>query len=158
MFSSFFFSCNPKHKQVDYVFKIVLEVRVMNDDKFQLFYTEQNQTKFNDKNILKVNVKGFNEYQTIVFELPKKTFPNKLRIDVGENKMESPIEIKSCQLIWGENVLEMDHLSFNRFFKPNVYIIVQGRGDIYERRVMDNKYDPFFASTAFLEQYLKLKF
>lgn len=154
----FFVSCGSKEKKLQkHSSRIILKAKVIEDDKFQLFYIDSVNGKYNERDVVIVNVKGNQDFQSIVFELPLKTFPNQIRIDIGENKIDSPIEIDSLKIVFGSKKLVMNYMTFNRFFKHNVYIEENGQG-IYSRKLINKKYDPFFSSTEFLKKHLELKF
>tara|TARA_R110000765_G_scaffold84294_2_gene163196 strand:+ start:2584 stop:3096 length:513 start_codon:yes stop_codon:yes gene_type:complete len=154
----FFVSCGDKEKKFQkHSSRIILTAKVIEDDKFQLFYIDPATGKYNERDVVRVNVKGSQDFQSIVFELPLKTFPKQFRIDIGENKIESHIEIDSLTIVFGSKKLVMNNMTFNRFFKHNIYIEENGNG-IYSRKLINNKYDPFFSSTEFLKKHLELKF
>ncbi|MEH6769967.1 hypothetical protein [Maribacter arcticus] len=154
----FFISCGTNEKRPqENIFKVILTVKVIEDDKFQLFYIDSANGKYNERDVVSVNVEGSQDFQSIVFKLPLKAFPRQFRIDIGENKIESPVEIDTLKIMFGSKKLVMNNMTFNRFFKHNVYIEENEHG-IYSRRIINKKYDPFFSSTEFLKKHLELKF
>ncbi|SKB50851.1 hypothetical protein [Maribacter arcticus] len=154
----FFVSCGSKEKKLqENSSRIILTAKVIEDDKFQLFYIDSANGKYNERDVVSVNVEGSQDFQSIVFKLPLKALPKQFRIDIGENKIESPVEIDTLKIVFGSKKLVMNNMTFNRFFKHNVYIEENEHG-IYSRRIINKKYDPFFSSTKFLKKHLELKF
>ncbi|WP_405294441.1 hypothetical protein [Algibacter sp. Ld11] len=142
----------------DNIFKIEIEAKVTEDDKFDVFYVADDPNgSFSSKSMISKRVKGSKDYQRITFELPKDILPYKLRIDLGDNgsKNLSDISIKSFNLTLNDKKIEIDNATAKAFFVPNVYMVKKDLG--YGRRVIDGKYDPFLVSTALLNQKIELE-
>lgn len=154
----FFIACGSKEERSqEKTVKVILRAIVRENDKFQLFYVDSINGQFNERDVIRVNVEGSNDLQSIVFELPEKIFPKELRIDIGENKIESAIEFNSLKIVFGSQKLVINNATFNRFFNYNVYI-EQSSDGIYLRKKLKQEYDPFFSSTDFFTKHLELKF
>jgi hypothetical protein len=148
----------PVKKEVvkDNIFRVFIEVKTQEDDKFQLFYIDDSpEGKFNGDKRLVQQVKGGDEVQIIQFTLPKEVLPYKFRIDLGENNYETIVVIKKVKLMYNNEVIEIDDLTLPRFFKPNVYLEKVETG--YLRKTIDGRNDPFLLSTPLLIKKIELE-
>ncbi len=101
--------------------KISFNLISVNDDKFHLYYTEDETINFNEEKSVWSNVKGSKLYQEVEFKLPKDVLPTNLRVDFGSVKLEndSDIELKSFSINYlDKNFTVKDSLIFNYFY-PN---------------------------------------
>ena len=141
----------------DNIFKVLLNVKVREDDKFQLFYvddTSEGEYKANKRIVTFVS--GKNEFQVVEFMLPLGVIPYKFRIDVGEKNINTLIEIREVKLGFNTKVIEINHKVFSRFFEPNIYL--RKVKDGYMRTPVDGKCDPFFRATSLLIKKIELEF
>jgi hypothetical protein len=151
-----FFLCSCKSIQHESTV-ITIDFKCLNDDIVRLFYTDNETPEFSVENMLSEHIKGKNQFQTIIFEIPKEKRLTSFRIDLGENRIETPVFIKEITINYGEQELIMSDKRLSRYFKENIYVETS---DYYEfgRKSVDNRYDPFLKSTALLEQHMYLKF
>lgn len=137
------------------VFTVLMNVKVLEDDKFQLFYIDDSpQGKYKIDERIVIPITGSNEFQIVEFALPHKLLPSKFRIDVGEKGFETLIEIREVKLKFNDNLIEINSKVFSRFFQPNIYIKKVDNG--YLRTKIDGRCDPFFVSEALLIKKIKL--
>lgn len=142
--------------QKDNILKIAFDIKVKEDDKFQLFYIDESpESKYNVDSRIVLPIQGSDEYQLIKFEFPPNILPYKFRVDVGENKNETLIKIRSVKLTLNNNTIEFDGATIDKFFQPNIYL--NKAEDGYERKKVDGRYDPFFTSKAFLIKKMELE-
>ena len=142
----------------DDILKVTLDFKVSQDDKFELYYSENDiGVNFGPNDRLAQYVKAADDYQTITFNLPKGIFPSNFRIDLGDNpiKNESPVEIMSIKIQWNDNVIDIDRSLISSFFQPNAYLQQSETG--YERRVLNDKYDPFLMVKPVLIKKMELE-
>tara|TARA_R110000765_G_scaffold351503_2_gene441503 strand:+ start:355 stop:1992 length:1638 start_codon:yes stop_codon:yes gene_type:complete len=139
-------------KNVFHNLKVILNARVLEEDFFQLFYTQQNDEIFQIKNSVKTVVKGNNTYQDILFELPNLQNLNKLRLDIGENFRQQPVEINEIRFIKDGEEIVLDISSFNRLFVPNQHIEILPNQYTFIGKAgkagTKSIYDPFFISNT----------
>lgn len=148
--------CVSCKKQEENVFRAFINIKVLEDDNFQIFYIDNLELGYSEKKRKTIQVKGTEEFQTIVFELPHGVFPKMFRIDLGENKKESPIEIESVTLKHNDKTIEINDLIFDRFFKPNIYLDKTDK--TFLRHSINGRYDPFLLSTPLLNKKIELEF
>lgn len=121
---------------------VELEAIVPKDDKFIVFYLQKGKKQLAGKESVIVPVKGSNEVQTIKFLLPTDKHLIKLRLDVGVNKEEDPIEIKSLKFTARRHSIEK---AIDTFFIPNQYLSYNN-GKYNRSSLPDGSYNPFFRS------------
>ncbi len=148
----------PVKKEVvnDDIFKVFIDIKVNEDDKFQLFYVDDSpEGDFSVDKRLALLIKGDNNFQVIEFTLPANVFPYKFRVDLGENNLETSIEIRSIKLQYNNDVIEIGNLTLERFFQPNIYLEKTVNG--YLRKTIDGRNDPFLLSTPLLIKKMELE-
>lgn len=126
------------------VFSITLNAIVKKDDSFQVYYKENEQDSFDEKNSLYVTFKGSEQPQDIIFNLPENEFPKYFRLDYGINKEQSPIEIKFFKLSYlGKTVEAKGPLFFNYFIVNEETMSVNQEKAILSPFISkDGNYDP----------------
>lgn len=145
-------------KEKDNVFKLQFDIKLLENDKFRVFYAENSlDEKFNGEQMIVTSIKGSPEFQTVSIKLPANILPYKLRVDVGENgiKNETVIEFKSIKLELNGNNIIINNDIMNNFFKPNSYLEKTEKG--FKRKVVKGKYDPFLVSTALLNKKIEIE-
>lgn len=149
----------PKEEVIkDDVIKIILEVKIQEDDKIELFYVDDSpEGSFSGDKRLASYIKGSEDFQLIEFKLPKDVIPYNFRIDLGDNgnKHETDVEVKSIKLQLNENTIEIDNTILDSFFQPNEFLQKTDFG--YSRHVVDGKYDPFVLSKPVLIKKMELE-
>ncbi len=155
----FFASCKNQRNEgaPESVFKITLEAKVNEDDKFQLFYVEDDvNNRYSAERRVTRTIEGKKEFQKIELSLPKGVFPQRFRIDVGENKINTAIEINTIVLSFKREKIVINNLTFERFFEPNIYLEKNKKG--YLRKTFKGRYDPFLESTPLLNKRIEIAF
>lgn len=136
---------------------VKIDLKSLNDEKIQFFYTNNEIKYFTDELMFANKIEGSTQFQTVEFKLPKDFRLNRLRIDLGENKLETPIYIRNINISYGNKIIEIDEKTMNRFFSTNIYLKTSDFV-IFERSYIAKKYDPFLKSTALLEKKMFLEF
>ncbi|NEV94499.1 hypothetical protein G3567_10130 [Psychroflexus sp. YR1-1] len=141
----------------DNILKVVMEVKIPEDDTFQLFYFEDaSQASYKVEKRISVPVTRSDNFQKVEFELPVKLIPYKFRIDVGEKGLQTPVEIKHIKLEYNTNYIEIENPVFDRFFQTNIYL--EKSKNTLIRKEVDGRSDPFFVSTALLIKKMHIEF
>lgn len=96
--------------------KIVLDVIVPMDDKFQIFYKQDGTNNFNEEESEKAIIKGSNISQLISFYFPNNVKITNLRIDPGENPNQGEIKINSIEIIKKEKKIKIQNKELLDFF------------------------------------------
>ena len=121
--------------------RLELNAVVPINDDFQLFYLEEGEKSLTEKQSIRLKVIGSQEYQTISFKLPFEKSITKLRVDVGRNKDQKGITIKSVKLISQTRSFNFD---IHDNFIPNKYI--KWEGETLITQTINNRFDPNFTS------------
>lgn len=125
---------------------VTVKAKVLEDDKFQLYFSEEIIGQYHPDDIIEANVKGIDKFQNITFNLPEHIYPIKLRIDLGVRKIETPIYIDEIVLSTGTNKKVLKNAELLEYFKPNKYIELDEFSSIYDRKTIEGLYDPFLIS------------
>lgn len=133
--------------------EIIVEVEaiVPKDDIFYVYYLQEGIKNWSDEYSTFVRIKGSNASQNLKFTIPLDKKIEKIRIDIGANKKQSPMIINTI-LISSEidNINLTD--SIHSLFNFNIYM-TQEKG-FYYTKVVDGRYDPFLISKNKLEPTL----
>ncbi|WP_394974403.1 hypothetical protein [uncultured Croceitalea sp.] len=133
---------------------IKIMFRLLEDDRIKFYYIPEHSNTYSEDNMIETKVKGSIEVQSI--EIILNQIPKKLRIDLGEDKHETPISITSIIIGTTRDSIDINEKSIHRFFSPNIYAIKSENG--FERKNLDNRYDPFLESTALLHKKIQIDF
>jgi len=148
-------------KQSDYKesrFKIILDIKVLKNDIFQVFYTTELSEKYSKKNRISKLIKSNSNYQKIIFEIPNNLIPKKIRIDFGEKRKSNIIKVKKITLIKSDKLFIINSDMIPYFFKPNIYIDYDIKEKIFTTKKINGKYDPYLNSASLLNKKLKIYF
>ncbi|WP_420603491.1 alginate O-acetyltransferase AlgX-related protein [Flagellimonas sp.] len=130
--------------------QVILTAKVIHDDVFQLFHSQEGETGFTTKKSIKTRVQGNTDFQDIVFNVPSINNLNRLRLDIGTNKNQGPISIEKIVFLNDREKIEYDIEAFNRLFKTNNYIKkIDDKGTfkgLVSKRKKKDFYDPYFVS------------
>ncbi|TPD71955.1 hypothetical protein [Flavobacterium microcysteis] len=144
--SFFLISCNNEISQKNIEVKIIMEVKVRKDDKFQLFYSNSFFESYNEKQSSIVKVIGRDDFQEVELKIMKGFIPKRIRIDLGDNQQQSPIIINKItitnnnisKIYEGSEILEM--------FEFNEYIVYDNQNHSATLLKNEKNYDPYLIS------------
>lgn len=142
----------------DNILRISIETVINEDDIIQLFYTDQSEFEdYSSDKRLALPVKGSSTVQTLVFNLPKDVLPYKFRIDLGDNSRmnQTQIDIISITIELNNNNIVVTNELLDSFFQPNIYL--EGNETGYERKLLNDRFDPFITSKAILIKKMELE-
>ena len=139
-------------------FVLTLEVLAPESDTFQLFYTEDYMLNFSENQVITKAFRGSNNYQKIVFQLPKTVFPDRLRLDVGGNIAQKELKIKLLKISYkSHRIVIPDHL-FLDYFVPNSNIEYDLNSSKYYLKAVSYEgqisFDPYFSCSPKLVRLL----
>ncbi len=98
-------------------FKLTLNIIAKKKDNFCLLYTEDGSLNFNDG--IWSQSKGSESEQAIEFALPKDVFPTQLRLDLGKNKEQEDLVIKSIKFEYQGKIRELKGAEMGVFFRAD---------------------------------------
>ena len=146
--SVFLYSCKDIKKEEATItekpetFDVTLNMVVKNDDKFQLYYTDESTLDFDDKKSFFVPVKGSESPQDIVFNFPEDVIPSNLRVDLGSNAKQVPMKFNSFKMSYYDkyfvlndslvlvNFVIGDQLQYDK--KTGILTPNQGQAEVYD--------------------------
>ena len=134
-----------KSKIADFL-TVSLKTKLAEDDILEVYYSESVQAPYNNQDKLSLYVKGDSLIQNIVFRLPDRIYPMKLRIDLGSKRHETPIQLEEIVLTTGGNsrVFKFEEIKTN--FRKNQYLEIDPESNGYVRKLINGVYDPFILS------------
>ncbi|MDP5158428.1 MAG: hypothetical protein NWQ07_07625 [Flaviramulus sp.] len=146
------------NKDLKNTFLVILNVLANKNDNFQLFYTEDYMLSFNeDQSIIKL-ISGANDYQNIVFTLPSNVLPDRLRIDVGSNRNQKVIKIKSLLFRYNDKEVFIPSELISKLLVPNEFVNYRLGEDTYNLLTLNVEdktiYDPAFTCSPELVRLL----
>ena len=132
---------------------IQLRIRatVPQDDFFQVFFQHDTSVAFSEKLSLRQTVRGGDQPQWVLLEIPYDQPITKLRIDVGQNEDQGRLEIYKIRL--SPSLRDSDTLSIKNDFQRNEFLVPMGKG-VYQLQSWNGEYDPQFISTFEVSEYL----
>ena len=131
---------------------------VENDDKFILYYLEENQKDITNENSVELNVVGGNSPQDLSFRLKENVLPTKLVLKYGNEQKQQKIQFIQAEISYEGDKIEIDAYKFYQFFIPNEYITYDQDNHIASSREINGKYNPVFFSRKVLEDKLDYTF
>lgn len=149
------FSCKKESKEEvlkkPELFSLKLNAIVKKDDDFQIFFKESADTQapYEEVNSVWVGVKGNENAQDIVFNLPEGVYPTQIRFDFGQKK-QTEIVVNSLNVSFKEKAFNMKGSEFFNFFTPDEnFVTIDKMGSkIIPVEQKDGKFDPMLYSTT----------
>lgn len=139
------------------VFTVSLNVIVLEDDSFQVYYKNDEESNFEEKNSIFVEFKGGSQPQDIVFNLPQDELPNYLRLDFGTNKQQKEITINSFKIeVYGKTFEVNGKEFFNYFYANELVKIDKENSKLTPLTSSEGNYDPIFTSEDGLKNQINL--
>lgn len=154
-----FIACKNEEKQEVKVdqkdfYKLTLSATVIKDDQFQVYYKESNddQEPFEEVNSVRVDLKGSDNVQNVVFNLPADVYPTYLRLDFGSNKEQAPIVIKEFKIEFqGKSFVVNAERFFDYFIAEKSFLnFDKATSTAIPFVTKDGNYDPMFFSESTL--------
>ena len=108
----------PKAEAQVNIFKVTVFAIAKKDDDFCLLYTEDGTINFKDGSVWQ-HLKGSENEQQVVFNLPKDAFPTELRVDFGINKDQEDIILKRIVLEYNGKKKEIHGDQLRLLFRPD---------------------------------------
>ncbi|MDT0622105.1 alginate O-acetyltransferase AlgX-related protein [Croceitalea vernalis] len=123
---------------------IELEIKAefLQDDHLQVFYKYLGQEKFTEKQSTRITFEGKQGIRKFRLKLPVIKSLQELRLDLGQNKNQKEINIRSIDLISLGTRAKLNLT--DSYFNSNEFIDIQG--DRVYLKPLNNLYDPFLTS------------
>lgn len=142
-------------------YKITLNAIIKKDDTFQIYYKESNDDNapFEEKNSVRVDFKGSEIAQDIIFNLPEDVYPTYLRVDFGSNKDQSEIIVNQFKIDFLDKEFSINGKQFFDYFIAEKAFIKFDKetSKAIPFVTIEGNYDPmFFSEATFNEEMIKL--
>jgi hypothetical protein len=130
-------------------FDVTLDIVIPSDCDLILYYKDGTNEWFDEEKAVWAGVKGNNNQQTVVFNLPEGVIPNDIRLDIGRNEFKGlqNVAVKKLTLSYLSNKFDITEDQMAMYFKPNQYISFDPATKLYSfKKDEKGNYDPFFES------------
>jgi hypothetical protein len=139
-------------------FQVILKFKALENDHFQLFYTQDYILNYTEDDSISKEFLGKDEYQDIIFDLPKEILPVKYRLDIGSNEKQSMINIESLTIRYKKNEIFIPENLIATYLVPNKCIEYNSTQNNFELTITQTDnikiYDPYFTSSPELVRLL----
>lgn len=141
-------------------FKVSLDLIVLKDDNFHLYYTEDGTINFNEKQSIWFPIKGGEKVQEVVYKLPVDVIPTHLRLDFGfgKNETQSDVVIKSFKMNYFDKNFQVNDTKIFDYFSPNeLSTIIDKSSSTLKRLKKDQETGPsLYPQIILVEEIAKL--
>lgn len=123
---------------------VVLEVKVKEDDVFEIYYYESGEKTFSPHKFVDTKINGKDSIQQISFDLPENIVPERLRLDFGKNINQKEINFFGIKLVYGAKEYRFTQEEIANQFKPSKYVLFDPESNRIKTMVINGSYDPYF--------------
>ncbi|AEH00879.1 hypothetical protein [Lacinutrix sp. 5H-3-7-4] len=142
-------------------FRIVVEGTFKEDDVLLLFYTDDYGKSLKKKEPLKINVRGSDFPQTLIFTLPNEDFLVDFRLDISDNVNQKNIIIDRILIAELSSLITINRDDISDSFVGNEYVVFGDNGHVILSVLEEGnvkKYNPYFLPSKELKDKLAAKF
>ena len=107
---------------------VVVTAKVPRDDSFQFFYSNGDEVAFRVAQSARAEVRGSADWQQITFELDSVGVLNGLRLDIGSNPAQGPIDVGQIAFFKENETIRIGADRFREVFRPNRFVEVTEQG------------------------------
>lgn len=141
-------------------FEIHIDAIVPIDDVFEIFYLNEDlskEVKFSEKQKIRKNIIGSKIIQRITFKLPEHAQFYQFRVDLGNNKNQKEITIKSITLSNMNNSILINTDLIKIFFLLNKFIDLNDFNGKMKFKHIKQKKDPYIIAKPILIKKIELE-
>lgn len=132
------------------IFTITLTAVVKKDDSFQVYFKSEDGAAYDEKHSIFKEFKGSETPQDIVFELPETEEPSFIRLDLGVNKQQDPIVVKSFKINYAGKEVVLNEKEFFDYFIANDKTVKTDKAASTFTPIAGDSYDPMIFSGTLL--------
>lgn len=125
---------------------VKLSLIILEDDELELFYNTALSPGFTVDNKAKKKITGSDTIQNVFFVLRDDVYPQRLRIDFGNNRGQKQIEVKEIKLQYNQAFKSFTKEEVKLFFKTNEYFDFDFETSIGIGLEKNGRYDPYLES------------
>lgn len=101
------------------LFKVSLDLVVKKNDTLHLYYTEDGSINFTEESSVWLPVTGKETNQEVTFILPKDVYPTQFRLDLGVNKAQEDIVLKTVSFNYLDKKFASTGVDIANYFIPD---------------------------------------
>lgn len=135
-----------KERIINDYLTISIKGKLLEDDILEVYFAENIQDPYSLDNKQSIEVSGSDDIQDMVFRLPNRVYPMKLRIDLGSKGSETPFEIVEIKLSTGGKNKTFEIEEIKKVFRTNQYTEIELGSNLFLRKKVNGVYDPFILS------------
>lgn len=132
------------NSKIDKTLKVTINAKVLVDDVFEVYYYEFGEKTFHPDDFVSSVVIGDTISQDIIFNLPKKSYPERLRLDFGKTPRQKEIQLNGVSISYGDKVYYFTKDEIDNEFKPSKFMDFNTTTNVIKTQQIDGKYDPYF--------------
>ncbi|GAA3566080.1 hypothetical protein [Snuella lapsa] len=156
MVLSFLISCKEKknseteNRQLvvieDNELKLIINAEVLVDDVFEVYFYEFGEDTFHSEDFVETKVKGGRGNQDIVFTLPDRIYPERIRLDFGKTPKQKEMKLNSVKFTYNDKAYEFSKEEIVSGFSPSKFMEFNKESMIIRTKEIDSRYDPYLYS------------
>lgn len=123
---------------------VVLEVKVKEDDVFEIYYYESGEKTFSPHKFVDTKISGKESIQQVSFDLPQGIVPERLRLDFGKNSNQKEMMFLGAKLVYGDKEYRFSQEEITDQFKPSKFILFDPENNKIKTMGINGRYDPYF--------------
>ena len=131
---------------------IDLETITLEKDIFYIYYLQEGVKKWSDENSVHQRIQGSEAFQNLQFELPIDKTINRIRVDIGANKNQKPIVLKSITISSETGSIAISNDLLNSF-DLNAYATL--KDNLFSPKIVNGRYDPFLISKPVISEAIE---
>lgn len=131
---------------------IDLETITLENDIFYIYYLQEGVKKWSDENSVHQRIQGSEAFQNLQFELPIDKPINRIRVDIGANKKQKPIVLKSITISSETGSITISNDLLNSF-DLNAYATL--KDNLFSPKIVNDRYDPFLISKLVISEAIE---
>jgi hypothetical protein len=124
-----------------------VEMKILEDDILEVYFDNRETNRFQSKDVIRKEIIGDTVYQKFNFIINKNVFPNRIRLDLGENLNQKKIQIRNIELKYNSGRHLFTKKEIKKYFRANIYLDFDFDHLVALPLVKPNKlYDPYLVS------------
>jgi hypothetical protein len=134
----------PLDRYEDHII-ISLKIKFLNDDKFELYYKNEEEQFTSDKRV-QIEVKGSQDFQTVLFVLDHHIFPSHIRLDFGMKENQDKFVIDQLAFKYNDVQHVFSNEEVRKYFRPHDGLHFNFNTMTGQGFRVNGRYDPYLVS------------
>ncbi|SFU27288.1 hypothetical protein SAMN05216480_101128 [Pustulibacterium marinum] len=148
-----FYGCSHEKCIKQFSIEVIAFSEIKNKIEIYYVFNEEDPFVYNIKKVDSFHTTS--SYDTLKFSFDN-NYPNKLRIDLGDNPMQVEMKIDRITFLYGQKRIQIPGDLMWRFFSTNDYLKLSKSSKIQFFNI-DGKMDPYIQPNKLLRQRMKVE-